>query len=72
MKAILEIPERDISFNFENLTIDEFRMIGERPTELNYMVEKYPIGAPITLITSNMPPALKKEIDAMIGHYCNH
>jgi hypothetical protein len=36
------------------------------------ILEKYPIGEPITLITSNMPPDLKKQIEEIIGRYCNH
>ena len=73
MKAILEIPEKEISFEFDNLTINQFRMIGTRPdSKIPMIVEKYPIGEPITLITSNMPYILKKAIDDMIGQYCNH
>jgi len=46
MKAILEIPEKEISFEFDNLTIHQFRMIGTRPdSEIPMIVEKYPIGS---------------------------
>lgn len=73
MKAILEIPEKEFSFEFDNITINQFIMIGSRRMDVNYfMFEKYPIGKPITLITSNMPDVLKNEIENIISHYCNH
>ena len=73
MKAILEIPEKEITFEFENLTIDQYRMIGEKPSnDFIGTIEKYPIGKEITLITSNMPDDLKLKLDEIIKTYCNH
>jgi hypothetical protein len=73
MKAILEIPEKEISFEFDNLTINQFRMIGSKPNaEVPMILEKFPIGEPITLITSNIPEVLKEEIIRLISQYCEH
>ena len=42
MKAILEIPEREISFEFENLKIDQFKILLEKPNdEIPFFIEKY-------------------------------
>ena len=73
MKAILEIPEKEISFEFDNLTYNQFRMIGRKPNdEMPMILEKFPIGEPITLMTSNMPEVLKEEIIKLISQYCGH
>jgi hypothetical protein len=74
MKATLTIKgDKKVKFDFDNLTLSQFRMIGSRPSEICPMiVEKYPIGEPITLITSNMPEVLKNEIVELIERYCNH
>lgn len=73
MKAILEIPEKEISFEFDNLTINQFRMIGSKPNDkIPMILEKFPVGEPITLITSNMPEVLKEEIIKLISQYCGH
>lgn len=73
MKTFLQIPEKEISFEFDNLTINQFRAIGTKPNEkIQTIVEKYPIGNSITLVTSNMPEILKDEIIKLIEHYCGH
>jgi hypothetical protein len=73
LKAIFQIPEKKSQFNLDNFTFSQFTMIGEKPSNENYMlVEKFPIGEPIILITSNMPDDLLKEIKNMIAQYCNH
>lgn len=73
MKAILEIPEKEISFEFDNLTINRFRMIGSKSNDkIPMILEKFTIGEPITLITSNMPEVLKEEIIKLISQYCGH
>jgi len=73
MKAILEIPEKEISFEFDNLTYNQFRMIGSKPNDkIPMILEKFPIGEPITLMTSNMPEVLKEEIIKLISQYCGH
>jgi hypothetical protein len=73
MKAILEIPEKEFKFEFDNLTYNQFRMIGSRPNyQIPMILEKYPIGQPITLITSNMPDVLKDEIIKLIEQYYGH
>jgi len=73
MKAILDIPERDFKFELENVTVDKFRMIGIKPDDgIPMIIEKYPIGKPITLITADMPETLKDAIVEMIKQYCGH
>ena len=73
MKAILEIPEREISFEFENLKIDQFKILLEKPNdEIPFFIEKYTNDEHITLITSNMPESLRVEIVNIIMNYCNH
>lgn len=72
MKAILKIPEENYHFEFENITINQYRMIAERPSEISpFIFEKYPVGKPITLMTSNMPEDLRQVIDNIISDYCN-
>lgn len=72
MKATLEIPEKEFIFEFDNIAIDQFKMIGTKPALVSYFIEKYPIGEPITLMTSNMPDHLRTEIVNLISNYCNH
>jgi len=55
------------------VTYNQFRMIGSKPNDkIPMILEKYPIGEPITLITSNMPDVLKDEIIKLISQYCGH
>lgn len=70
IKAILEIHEKEVKYEFDNLTIDQFIMINE--VKSYFISKKYPIGEPITLITSNMPDDLIFEIKNIIKQYCNH
>jgi hypothetical protein len=71
MKGILEIPEKEIKFEFYNLTYNQFRMVGSKTkNNIPMIVEKYPIGEPITLITSNMPDDLNSIIIKLISEYC--
>lgn len=72
MKGIFQMPERGISFDLDNVIVDQFRIIGRRPSESGIMTEAYPIGEPIILITSNMPSDLRTQIQEIIGQYCNH
>ena len=73
MKAILEIPEKEIKFEFDDLMYSQFTVIGSRPNdEMPMIVERYPIGQPIILITSNMPNDIKQEIIKLIEQYCGH
>jgi len=73
MIAKLTVEEKDISFILVDISINQFRMVGTRPMNENKMiVEKYPMGEPITLITSNMPKQLNDEIIEIISNYCNH
>jgi hypothetical protein len=75
MNGTLEIPQKEIKFELNNVTYNQFRIIGERPCEpadINpMMVEKFVVGDPIVLITSNMPHDLKNEIIELIQRYCN-
>lgn len=61
MKAVLNIPDKDISFVFDNLTVDQYRVVGERILG-NNVIEKYTSGDTIVLVTSNMPHELKNQI----------
>lgn len=73
MKAILEIPEHKLKFEFDNLTYNKFRVIIDKPNDRIPMItERFTIGEPITLITSNIPELLKEEIIKLISQYCNH
>jgi hypothetical protein len=73
MKAILEIPEKDVKFEFDNFTYNQFRMIRTKPNDKTPMIlERFPIGEPMTLITSNMPDTLEDEIIKIISLYCGH
>jgi len=47
-------------------------MIYSKPNDKIPMItEKYRVGDPITLITSNMPGELKNDIIKIIKQYCN-
>ena len=73
MIAILDIPEKEIKLEFDNLTCDQFRMIGSKPNDkIPAILEFYTTGRVITLITSNMPEPLKDEITKLISQYCGH
>ena len=73
MKAILNIPEKKIKLEFENLTYNQYRMIKSKPSNISPMIiEKYPVGKIITLITSEMPEDLKIKIENVITQYCNY
>lgn len=73
MKATLTIPEKDTTIELDNITLTQFRMIGERPSDESPMLtEKYSIGEPIVLITSNMPDELKNDTSTRIAQFCNH
>jgi hypothetical protein len=73
MKAVLQILETDTIVELDNLTYDSFRMIGSKPYDDNFMImERYGIGKPIIIITSNMPDNLQKQIKDLISNYCNH
>lgn len=71
MKAILEVPEQNYKGEFDNISLSLFRRVGERPSDISPMItEKFPIGDPIVLFTSNMPPDLQKKVDDAISEYC--
>ena len=72
MNAILEVPEEEIKIEFDNLNYNQFRMIGRRlDIETSMFIEKYPVGEPITLITSNMPKILLEQVKNLIEKYCD-
>ena len=73
MEGILNVPDKEIGFILDNLTIDQFTPVNE-VTHPDYpnMVLHEPGGKAITLVTSNMPPDLKDEISIIIKKYCNH
>ena len=73
MKASLLIPEKEFSFEFDNITINQYRMICSKPNNnMSMFMEHYPVGETITLVTSNMPNDLKEQINHIIEQYCNH
>ena len=72
MKIIIQIPEKNLKLEFENFTYSQFRMFGAKPSEhIPGMAVKYPIGEPLTIITSNIPIDLQSEINELIESYCN-
>jgi len=73
MKATVCIPEKDISFDLDEIMYSQFRMVHSKPSEENpLLIENVPFGKSITLITSNMPKELVTKISEMISQYCNH
>jgi hypothetical protein len=73
MKAIVSIPEKDYCFELRNVCYGEFVVVGTKPKEDNStFVERYPVGEPIILLTSNMPDGLKNDVDDLVRRYCNH
>ena len=73
MKAILTVPSKDFSIDLTNTTVDQYRMIDRRSSpDIPMVVESFPVGKSITLITSNMPLDLKEAINNMIREYCGH
>jgi hypothetical protein len=73
MKGNLEILEKEITFNLDDISIKQYNVIGRKQSEtIPMFVENYKVGETITLITSNMPDKLINEIDSIIKTYCNH
>jgi len=72
MKAILSIPEKELTFEYDNLSMDMFTPVEEEQNLRNLFVTFKPGGPPITLITNNMPQALKDEVTTIIKKFCNH
>ena len=72
MDGLLYIPDREIEFELKDLEYQEFTIVGSRASEIIGIDEKYPVGKPMTIITSQMPGSLKAEINELIKSYCNH
>ena len=72
MEAILNVPDKELSFIFENLTIDQFTPVNEVNDPGNMFTSFEAGGPPITLITNDMPEGLKDELTTIIKKYCNH
>ena len=72
MNGILNVPDQEISFILDNLSIDQFTPVNE-VNNLGSMFATFEAGGPpITLITNNMPVGLKDELITIIKKYCNH
>lgn len=73
MNAILNVPDKAISFELDNVSISQFKRIINNPIELNMDVfHRQPSGEIITIVTSNLPQELNNEIENLIKLYCNH
>jgi len=72
MEGLLVIPENEIGIKLRDITLNKYNMIGKKEHDkIPMMIERHSIGKSFALITSNMPPALKEEIDKLIVQYCN-
>lgn len=71
MNGKLIVKEIDSEFELNNLRMSKYRVVGERPVYGGAMMEKFPVGEPITIITSEMPDDLYRMIDETIKAYCN-
>jgi len=72
MKAILNVPDEELSFIFDNLTIDQFTPVNEVNDPGSMFTSFEAGGPPISFITNNMPEGLKDELTTIIKKYCNH
>lgn len=54
----------------DNVNIYSEVPTGKRPGDYG-SIEKYAIGAPVTVITSNAPPHLVEAINRLVKSYCN-
>jgi len=66
------IPEKEIEFELDEISINQYKMVSKKPSENGVLMEKYTVGEPITVITGNMPKSLKIAIEEVIKNYCNH
>lgn len=71
MKAVLNVPDRGISFELDNFKISIHNRI-ERTIMLNGTVELNKLGEPVTLITNNVPEVLLEKIVALVENYCSN
>ena len=72
MKGKIEIPEKELKFELEDIALYKFRIVRKRPDfDLPDVMVTEGVGEPITLITSNMPTRLREEIVAHIEQFCN-
>lgn len=69
--AILDMPDKDMKIEFDNITINGFRMIKKIDDPITMMSHYEGVGDMIHLVTSNMPTELNDEIIKMIKKYCN-
>jgi hypothetical protein len=70
MNGILKNKEGDLTFDVVDAKIKIFRIIKSKEME-NNIVEYFPVGESITLITSNMPKNLLEQVENLIQKYCN-
>lgn len=68
----LEIPDKNIKLDFENITLNQFKTIINEPSDCGMFIQRKPVGETIMMFTSNMPPPLYEKILEMIEDYCNH
>jgi hypothetical protein len=70
--ATLEIPEQKIKIEFDKLELNQFNVVRQKPSDdNNLIIDRYTIGEPLILITSNMPVFLQKAIERILKQYCN-
>jgi hypothetical protein len=69
--ATLEMSDKEIKFEFDNITHNSFRIIKKIDDPITMMSHYEGVGDMIHLVTSNMPTELNDEIIKMIKKYCN-
>jgi len=72
VKVLVSSGKQEETFEFNKVHIEVNIVVGERPGVNPNMVERYPIGKPITLIMGDMPSDLKDSIMQLVYKYCNH
>jgi hypothetical protein len=71
MKAILEIPKQNIKVEFKNFNYSTHRQIESIPSEKDpAIIEYFPIGDLMHIVTSNVPLDLQNKIDKLMEQYC--
>jgi hypothetical protein len=60
-----------LNFEFEDLEVSRYIIVVEKSNRINGVVEKFPVGKPISLITSGMPEELREELEDIVKLYCN-
>lgn len=71
-QAILILPNSQVIFELDNISVNQYRMSSGAVDLGTGVKQKFPIGELITVVTSNAPQELKKEINYLAQGYLDN